>query len=406
MRPLRNVAVVGLLVALTGCSAFSWLPWVDDKKDPDEPAELTKYKAEVRIDRVWGASVGDGLGRKFIRLRPYVVADRVALADAYGHVELRERFKGKRLWKARVGKDDKGFFSFGDRRDPAFVTGAVGGGEGLVLVGTARAEIVALAVTDGAERWRAKVSSEVLAPPTAAGGLVFATTSDGRLVALDVADGKQKWTYDTQVPPLTLRGTSAAVAVSGVVVTGFANGKVGAFRASTGEPLWEQRVMLPQGRSELDRIVDVDGTPVVTGNAVYAASFQGRVKGMRPNDGTVMWERESSTSVDLAEGWGHVYVVDDEGTVTAIDQRTADVAWEQKALYRRNLSAPTSVGSYVVVGDGEGWVHVMAQSDGRLLGRRKVDGDGIRSTMVAADDLLYVLGNDGKFAALSIEARD
>jgi outer membrane protein assembly factor BamB len=405
MRLLRNVLAALLLGTLAGCSAFSWLPWVDDEKeDPDKPAELTKYKAEVRIDRAWGGSIGDGLGKTYIHLVPFVVADRVAIADAYGYVEMRDRFKGKRLWKTRVGKDDKRLF--GDRRDPAFVTGAVGGGEGLVLVGTTRAEIVALEVTDGKERWRVRVSSEVLARPTAAEGLAFATTSDGRLVALDVKDGTQRWTYDTQVPPLTLRGTAAPVYSAGLVVTGFANGKIGAFRAQTGEPIWEQRIMLPQGRSELDRIVDVDGTPIVTGNAVYAASFQGRVKGIRPSDGSVLWEHEASTSVDLGEGFGQLYVVDEDDVITAIDQRTADVVWEQRALRKRKLSAPVAIGNYLVVGDDEGYVHVMSQSDGRLVGRRKIDGKGIRSTMVAADDLLYVLGNDGKFAALSIEAKD
>jgi outer membrane protein assembly factor BamB len=405
MRRLRSLATAVALVALAGCGAFGWLPWVDKEPDPNAPAELTKYKAEVRIDRRWGGRVGEGLGKKYLRLSPHVVADRVALADAYGHVEMRERFKGKRLWKTSIGKPDKKRLRLTDRRDPAYVTGGVGGGEGLVLIGTANAEIVALVVGDGAERWRVGVSSEVLAAPTAADGLAYATTSDGRVVALDVATGAQRWTYDTQVPALSLRGTAAPVVSAGVVLTGFANGKVGAFRAATGEPLWEQRIMLPQGRSELERIVDVDGTPLIVAGAVYAASFQGRIKALRPADGNVLWEREASTSVDLAQGGGHIYLVDEDDVIRAYDQRNAELAWEQRGLFRRKLSAPTAIGSYLVVGDDEGYVHVLAQGDGRFVGRRKIDAKGVRSNMIAADNFLYVLGNSGKVAALEITPR-
>ncbi|NJN51393.1 MAG: PQQ-binding-like beta-propeller repeat protein [Gammaproteobacteria bacterium] len=214
--------------------------------------------AEVKISREWGATIGDGLGKKYLRLPPAVVADRVIAIDAYGYVEARERFKGKRVWRTTIGEvDNAGVMSslnVMDRRDPSFVSGGVGAGEGVVLIGTTRAELIALSVVDGSERWRAKVSSETLAPPVTGGGSVFAQTTDGRLVALDAATGAQVWTFDTQVPVLTLRGTGSPAYASGLVFAGFASGKLGAFRAATGEPIWEQRVMLPQGRSELDRM--------------------------------------------------------------------------------------------------------------------------------------------------------
>jgi outer membrane protein assembly factor BamB len=403
---LRLGLVMSAALLAGGCSWFSWLPWVDKEVDADAPAELSKYQPELKIDRLWGAGIGEGLGTKYVRLSPAVVADRVIAADAYGYVEARERFKGKRIWKARIGRTDEGFFSFlnvMDRRDPSFVSGGVGAGEGLVLIGTTHAEVIALAVADGKEQWRTRVSSEVLAAPTTGEGHVFAQTSDGRLVALAANGGAQLWTFDTQVPVLTLRGTGSPAYASGFVVAGFANGKVGAFRAATGEPTWEQRVMLPQGRSELDRIVDVDGAPLITAAAIFAASYQGRVKALRPADGTVFWERETSTSVDLAQGRGHIYVVDDKDVVTALDQRNGNVVWEQRGLFRRELSPPVAFGDYVAVADGEGYVHVLAQSDGRFLARRKVDGKGVRSAMNFADDVLYVYGNGGKLAALSVK---
>jgi outer membrane protein assembly factor BamB len=407
MRLHRNLCgLVSLALLSAGCSWFSWLPWVDKKSDPDAPAELTSYKAEVRIDRLWGGSIGKGLGQQYVRMPPGILADRAFAADGFGYVEARERFKGKKLWSARIGKDDKGFFSFlnpFDRRDTSFVTGGVGAGEGLVILGTTHAEVVALSAADGSEKWRVRVSSEVLSTPATGDGLVFVQTSDGRLVALEANDGARRWTFDTPVPVLTLRGTGSPVFSSGVVVAGFANGKVTAFRASTGEPLWDQRVMLPQGRSELDRIVDVDGTPVITPSAVYAASFQGRLSAIRPSDGTVLWEHDASSYVDLAQGTGNVYVVDDKSVITAIDQRTSSVAWEQRALFKRGLSGAAAVGSYLVVGDDEGFIHVLAQSDGHLVGRRKVDGDGIRSQPVVADDIVYCIGNGGNLIAFRVE---
>jgi len=166
MRLHRNLcALVGAALLASGCSWFSWLPWVDKKDDPDAPAELTSYKAEVKIDKIWGGSVGQGLGKQFVRLPPGVLADRVFAADAYGYVEARDRFKGKKLWSARIGQDDKGFFSSLnplDRRDTSFVTGGVGAGEGLVVMGTTHAEVIALSAADGSEKWRVAVSSEVL----------------------------------------------------------------------------------------------------------------------------------------------------------------------------------------------------------------------------------------------------
>jgi outer membrane protein assembly factor BamB len=394
---LRNRRLVLLLWVAALCAGCSWLPWADKAPKPDEPARLTKYKPEVKIEQIWSAKIGKGLGEKYLRLPPAVIADRIFATDAYGHVEARERFKGKRIWRTSIEKSK--------RNDQTFVAGGVGAGEGVVLLGDTRAQAIALSAVDGTERWRVQLTSEVLAAPVTGGGAVYLQTSDGRLSALDAVDGHRLWTFDTQVPPLTLRGTGAPTYEGGLVFAGFANGKVGAFRGATGEPVWEQRVMLPQGRSDLERIVDVDGDLLVTGGAVFAASYQGHLVALRPADGTVLWERDTSTYLDLAEGYGNVYVVDDKSVITAVDQRSSDVAWQQRALFKRDLTAAASTGNYLIVGDGDGYLHILAQSDGRLLGRKKIDGKGIRSRPIVADDIVYVLGNSGKLVALKIAAQ-
>ena len=405
-----RAAIVLCALLLGGCQFFSFLPWVDgskeDDKDKDEPAELQDFAAEAEFDRRWRAKVGRGLGRKYLRLTPAVVADRLYVADAYGAVVALDRFSGREIWTSSVGEPDgRGFFEFWDRRDPSFVAGGVGAGDGRILLGTTRGEVIALDAGDGAELWRAQVSSEVLSPPAAGEDVVVAQTADGRLIALEAASGKQRWVFDSQVPILTLRGTAAPVSTGGVVFAGFGDGHVAAIQEADGAPVWQQRIMLPQGRTELDRMVDVDSTPILADNGLlYAASFQGRLKALQPADGRMVWERDASTFLDLAEGYGHVYMVTEDDRVMAITASSAAVAWEQAGLLNRRLTSPVAFGNYLVVGDEEGYLHALAQSNGRFVARRKL-GDGLRAPIVHVGGWLYALTNDGTVEALEIKRR-
>ena len=409
-RNAARVAALAPLLLLAGCSWFNWVPWIGDAEDDedkaDEPTPLVQFPAEADIERLWRARVGDGLGRKYLRLNPAIVADRVYAADAYGVVESRNRFDGRRLWRTQVDEPDgRSFFKFWDRRDPAFLTGGVGVGDGRVLVGTTRGEVIALDAADGRVAWRSRVSSEVLARPVGDDGIVVVQTGDGRITVLEGDDGALRWSFDTQVPVLTLRGTAAPVLRDGLVYAGFATGKIVAIRADDGQPVWEQRVMLPEGRSELDRMVDVDSTPLVGRSFIFAVSYQGRIRAFRRSDGAPIWEQDASSFVDLAEGYGQVYVVSDDDILRAIDQTDATVVWEQPALRNRRLTSPLAFGNYVLVGDDEGYLHVIAQSDGRFVARRKIDGGGLRSGMIVADGTVYVLSNEGRLDALEIRRR-
>jgi outer membrane protein assembly factor BamB len=409
----RNLALASLcLLFMAGCSWFSWLPGMggDKKKDTEslKPAKLTKYEPEVKIERRWSASVGKGLGRKYLRIRPAIIADRIYAADGYGHIEAFDRFTGKRQWRAALPVESGGFLSglnFLDRRDPSFVGGGVGAGGGKVFVGTTAGTLYALSAADGTEEWQAPVDGEVLAPPVTGDGKVYVQTIDGSLIALSLDTGEVVWEVDQQVPILTLRGTATPVFDGGVVYAGFANGNVVAVKAQNGEPVWEHLLMLPEGRSELDRMVDVDSTPLVDGPLVYAVSYQGNLRGLRRQDGNPLWELPMSSFLDLDEGYGHVYVVDDKDSIIAIDTGTAEETWRQDALARRQLSSPLVFSNYIAVTDAEGYLHILSQSDGRLLGRRKLDGKGVRSRMVYADGILYALGNSGSLQALEVNVR-
>ena len=407
-RGVMNWLVSALLIlTLGGCSWFSWLPWVDDDsaEDTSKPAKLMPFDAEVDLSIQWKRRVGEGLGKKYIRLVPGIVADRIIAADGYGALVAFDRFTGKPIWQQQFAALEKTGFSIKgllDRRDPAFVSGGVGVGSGLILVGTTLGEVIALDASDGTERWRSAVGTEVGAAPTAGDGKVFVQTIDDRISALDQNTGEVVWTYDSQMPLLTLRGTSAPVLEQGVLYSGFANGKVVALRAENGEPIWEQRVMLPEGRSELDRIVDVDAQVLLDGASMYAFAYQGRVAAMSRREGRPLWEQELSGYLDMAQGYGQIYVVDSDDTITALDKDNGDINWQQDAFARRKLSAPLAFSNYVVAGDDEGYLHVLAQRDGRVVGRRKLGGKGLRTQTIIADDMLYTLTNSGTLTALKV----
>ena len=407
----RIFSLLFISLVCAGCSWFTWLPWVDDPdddKEKDKPAKLVDFDRELDLKIKWGAKIGDGLGKKYLRLSPALVADRVIAADGYGAVEARDRFSGKRVWQTKTHELNKGFFkslNFIDRTDPSFISGGVGAGSGMALLGSTDGEVIALSAGDGSLIWSTRLGSEVLAVPAVGNDMVFAQTIDGRLVALQQADGEVAWTYDNQVPILTLRGTSSPVVFQGIVYAGFANGKIIAFRASNGEPIWEHRVKLPEGRSELDRMVDVDGRPLLAGGSIYVGAYHGYVKGLSLRDGRPLWEEELSTYLDLAEGYGQIYAIDEDDIITAFDQNSGEVVWTQEAFRLRKLGPPLAFSNYLLVGDEDGYIHVIAQRDGRLLGRRKIDGKGVRSNLSVQDGTIYALGNSGKLRALEIELR-
>jgi outer membrane protein assembly factor BamB len=408
----RNLTLAGACLLLaSGCSWFTWLPWVDGKESEGEilkPAKLTKYDAEVNIRQIWKKGVGEGLGRKYLRIRPVVVADQIIAADGYGRVQSFDRFSGKTRWRSQLPAESGGFlssFNVLDRTDTSFVSGGVGAGGGMAFIGTTNGQVIAFSVAEGNEVWRQTVDGEVLAPPVVGEGLVFLQTIDGSLTALELETGEERWQVDNQVPVLTLRGTATPVYDDGVVYAGFASGNLIATRAETGEPIWEHRVKLPEGRSELDRMVDVDSTPLIDGPIVYAVAYQGNVRGVRRSDGNPLWELPLSSFLDLDEGYGHLYVVTDQDAIVAIDRQSAEEVWRQNALYRRRLSSPVVFSNYVAVTDDDGYLHILAQNDGRLLGRRKLDGKGVRSRMLYADGMLYALGNSGGLHALEISVK-
>ncbi len=289
------------------------------------------------------------------------------------------------------------------RIDNSFVSGGVGVGDGIVLIGTTNGAVVALDDLTGTEVWRADVGAEVLAAPVTNGDIVAVSTADGLLHVLERDTGASRWTYSTQLPVLTVRGNSRPVFTGGLLIAGFANGRLVGLQPNNGQPIWEQRLAVPQGRSELERMVDIDGTPLADGSVIYAASFQGKLQARDAKSGRPLWERDASAHQPLSIGQGQLYLVGKEDRLAAIDVGTTDVSWEVESTLRRGLSAPAVVGNYVLVGDADGYLHVFAQSDGRLVARKRLDRSGLRGEMAVSGGVVYALGNSGKLVALRIE---
>ena len=387
---------------LTSCAGLGGSQKAKAVKEED-PVVLVSFEPEVNISRLWGSPIGRGLGTKYLKINPAVAGERIFVADAFGLVESRNRNDGKKIWQVRVGApDSKGIFAFNERRDVSFLSGGVGVGEELVVVGTIHGEVIALNVDDGSEVWRARVSSEILAPPAIDGRLVVVQVGDGRIYALESDTGKTRWIYNSKVPILSLRGTASPRIDEGVVFAGFATGVVAAINADTGALLWETRVAQPEGISEIERIIDVDTSPLISNGIIYASSHQGATRAIRQVDGVVLWEVAAPSHLDLGEGYGNIYVITDDDRILAVDQRNARIVWEQDGLRNRELSSPLTYGNFLVVGDTFGYVHVLALSDGRFMARKKLSSQGIRSSLVQATGIVFIYTNSGGLYALEI----
>lgn len=375
----KTAALLSMAILAAGCSS-------NDTKEP-EPAELVKFDQEVELKTEWSRSIGDGQGETYNLLVPAVYGDEIFAADNEGLVVAMDRHTGKVNWKQELEVP---------------VSGGVGVGYGLVLVGTLRGEVIALDVSNGEERWRSRVGSEVLSAPAVNGDVVVVQTQDDRVLALEIDTGTQRWSYESSPAVLTLRGTGAPLLTNQLAVAGLSSGKVVALDTGRGLPVWEQRIAIPQGRSELERVVDIDGGLLLSGRTLYVASFQGRAAALDLESGRVLWQRDASTSSGVALGYGSVYVSQAEGTVLGIDERSTTVLWSNDSLARRGLSGPAVFSSYVAVGDKEGYLHLLSQVDGRFVARTRIDSDGVRVSPVVEGDWLYAFGNGGKLVALTI----
>ena len=369
-------------LVLSGCSA---------NPNAIEPNDLPDFQASYKVKRLWSEGVGDGLQDSQLTLRPAVTSQQVVAGDVEGRVYAIDRQSGKRQWRVKTG----------DRIAGGFYTGY-----GMVLYGTREGMAVALDAETGESLWRTQLTGEALAIPVSDGNLAVFQTQDGHVVALDAETGEQRWDYETPPPTLTLRGLAQPTIANDKVYAGFANAKIAALDLASGAPVWEKRIAEATGRSELDRLIDVDGNLIVEGGGVFAVSFQGKIGVLDKDTGRQYWDKAmSSASVISSNGAGSLFVADDVGVVRAVDQRGGNVLWKQDKLYGRRLTGTAYQQGLIAVGDFEGYIHWLDADNGSIVARKRHDGDGFAGTPVGYDDVLYVMGFDGKLSAYRLTPR-
>ena len=388
------VGAGGALLLLTGVLLLGACSGA--KPRPELP-ELEPVSSDLRLHGLWYRQPQMRHEPDEARLTPFVAGGHLFYSDRPDRVVAFDARNGRRLWQTVLKPAPK------SGHKAIRLSGGVGAGEGLLYVGTDEGEVIALAPADGAVQWRAQLSGEVLAPPLAAGGVLVVRTNDGHLAALDPAGGNILWTYASSVPALTLRGDSRPVIDQGRVFAGFANGKLAAFALDSGEVLWESTVGVAEGRSELDRMVDIDADPVLADGVIYAASFQARLVALTSVAGSLLWSRDLSTSEDVALDGDTLYLSQGDGKVTAVSCRTGAVLWQQDKLAGRTITAPVLYRGALYVADAQGYLHGMALDDGRFVARFRVADEAFPLAPVVADDALYLLSAGGALHALRID---
>lgn len=390
---LRKTLLVGLVsvALLSGCSLFN------GEEDVVTMSPLPTVENQFTPTKVWSRSVGSGIGEFYSNLHPAWQDNRVFAADRRGTVKALDLNDGKEIWQADLS-EKTGFFS---RNNPALLSGGVSVSGDHVYIGSERAQVFALNADDGAVVWQADVAGEAISRPVVSDDVVLIHTSNGMLQALNEADGAIKWTVNLDMPTLSLRGESAPTTAFGAAIVGGDNGRVNAVLINQGQLIWQQRISQPSGATEIDRLNDVDTTPVVVGEVVYALGYNGNLTALDLRSGQILWRRELGSVHDFIVDGDRIYLVDQDDRIVALNTNGGVNLWRQSDLLHRNLTAPVLFNGYLVVGDSEGYLHWLNTADGRFVVQQKVDSSGFLSKPVIASDKLLIQAKNGEVYAFT-----
>jgi outer membrane protein assembly factor BamB len=376
MRLLLPLGLAALLIA-AGCSK---------DKDVEPPATLVKFPATLPVKKLWGEGVGGGKKQLVLRLGlgPAVDNGVVFAASHKGEVLAASLDTGRHLWVKKL-------------KIP--ISAGPGAGAGLVVVGSSKGAIVTLDGATGRELWRTRLNSELLSAPAIGEKFIAIRSVDGRLHGLDAHTGKELWSVEQQVPRLSLRGTATPLIAKEVAISGFDNGKVMAVSLNTGDTVWDSALATPHGRTELDRLVDIDSAVRVVGDNVFAAGFQGRTAMLALDSGQIWWAHDMSSYRGLAVDEDNLYVTQSDGIVVALRQRDGSELWRNQKLKLRRLSTPVLTSTAVAVADFQGYLHWLDKTTGELVARERVAKERISNSPVSVGDTVVVLTDRGKLAA-------
>jgi outer membrane protein assembly factor BamB len=392
---MKLVLLLWVVINLTGCSAVQTAKdsvhrfaygLIGGKDNATPPKKLTDYEPAVTIDVLWEKQVGAGVDDQALGLALAVSDDLIYSAGSQGVVEALSLQFGTVAWLRETG------FS---------ISAGIALGRDNLFFGTHDAQIVALNRDIGVTAWVAQVTSEVLASQVVSEGLVVVRTIDGKVIAFDEISGKQRWIFERSVPALSIRGNGQPVIDSGRVFIGFADGRMVALQLQSGKNLWDASLAIPSGRTQIERLVDLDTDPIIIDDVIYIASYQGGTSAVLTIDGDLIWANEDVSSYSrISHDWRYLYLSDTESNVWQLDQRTGGSLWKQSDLHMRRLTAPAVYQDYVLVGDFEGYVHWFSSDDGRQLGRIQATDEAIIAPPQVKNNIVYVYGSGGSVVAL------
>jgi len=378
----RLALIAAAALVLQDCS---WIrSWGEDEVEAGDPTPLVEFAPTLATEKRWSTRVGDGIGRKRTQLRPVLEGDTLYVADYKGLLVALNAQNGRRIWETKTGLP---------------LSGGPGLGGGQVYVGTEDGGVHAFDRESGTERWAARVSSEVLAAPQAADGIVVVRSIDGRVFGLDQDNGRRRWIYDHAVPLLTLRGNSQPLIRAGIVYVGYDGGEVVALRLSDGSLVWEQAVVSTEGRSELERLADIDGQLVYVAADLLVSSFKTRLASLAADSGRMLWFKDIASATGVVIDRVNLAISDRDDNVWLLDRRNGSTIWKQDQLGNRALTRPAFIGNFVVVGDFEGYLHWLNVENGLFAARTKTGGEGFASAPLVSGNMLYVLTRGGELAA-------
>jgi outer membrane protein assembly factor BamB len=378
---LRMIGLLAAMLLSSSCGIFG------DEDEELQPKELLKLTNTLNIKKLWSTKVGGGAEFLLVGLRPATDGSNIYAASQDGNVIAVDAVSGKQRWKIKLKIE---------------LSAGPGVGEGAVAVASKNGNIILLDAKTGVETWRVFVGGETLAQPLIREGLVIAQSIDNRLRALSLFDGKQKWELEQSVPALTMRGASSPVMVGGNVIAGFDNGRLLAVDVESGDIEWDSMLSMPTGRSDLDRLADVDGSIAWVGQDIYAAGYQGRVTSLAAESGQVLWAREISTQVGVSADWNSVYTTREDGELVAMSRNNGAEIWRNDDLLRRDPTLPMPFHTAVVVGDFEGYLHFFSSIDGTAVARMRLGSKAISNYPLVVANTLYVQSDDGTLAAFTV----
>lgn len=368
---MRRILPILLLALVAACSK---------DKDPDRPTKLVSFPETLKIQKAWSENVGGTKVPLRLGLALDVEGDTVYAAGEKGEVAAFDLHNGHREWEARTKMP---------------LGGAVGYGDGKIVIGSTDGDVIALDAHTGKKLWTTNIVTEILAAPAVSPKLTLVRGVDGKLHGLSMADGHELWQQQQSVPKLSLRGTASPVIVGDVAVTGFDNGRIVATSVNDGASVWETQLQIPTGKTDLDRLVDVDTRAQIVGNDIYVIGFQGKLAMLALDSGQIWWSHELSSYRGLALDENNVYVSTSIGEVVALTRRNGTEVWRQKALAHRGLSGPAVAGDAIVVADFKGYVHWLNKSTGAIMGRVRAGKARYTNPPVYADGTLLLLNDRG-----------